>query len=146
MEAYNIFSSGSGMNDNFDCGALGGGECVFTGGYFDSGVTENGLRNDGQPLGYGCGSGQNDGLVPDQIGRMNLLPACIAHDQCYDTGSSTARSVCDAQFGRDIKEACLDANYPWIICVVVGGAYHLGVAMFGASDYHGDQANAGGLP
>jgi hypothetical protein len=146
METCNKFSSGGGNDEYFDCSELGGGEYVFSGGYFDSGVNANGLRNDGQPLGYGCGPSRYDSLVPDRIGSMNFIPACIAHDQCYDTGSTTARSVCDAQFGRDIKEACLDANYPWIVCAIVGEVYHWGVALFGASAYHAGQANSGGVP
>lgn len=94
-----------------------------------------GLRADGQTFGYGCGTAFSDPLVPDTLGNMNFLPACVAHDQCYTAATST-RSDCDAGLGAGVQQACTDAGYSALVCVIIGVTYQSGVILFGAGAYN----------
>lgn len=111
---------------------VGDGEITYEGIFGGS----DGLRSDRQPYGNGCGTTFTDPLVPDRIGSMDLLPACLAHDACYATGTTTPRSDCDAALGQAVQQACTDAGYPYIACVVIGLTYRAGVTMFGAGAYN----------
>lgn len=113
-----------------------GGICSINGEGFDG--TEFGggdLRADGQPYGYGCGTAFSDPLVPDTLGSMNFLPACVAHDQCYTAATST-RNACDAALGNAVQQACADAGYPSLVCVIIGVTYQSGVILLGAGAYN----------
>lgn len=125
---------------------LAGEGLVSFGGYSESGLNAAGLRSDGYPLGYGCGTAGLDGWIPDRIGSMDFLPACIAHDQCYDTGTTVPRGVCDARLGDDIQSACQLVDYPYVVCVGVGMLYQWSATLFGASAYNPGATNAGGIP
>ena len=117
--------------------AYGGGNMPESSWSDDFGVLSlAGERIDGQALGYGCGSAQFDLLVPDRIGDINLLPACIAHDQCYDTGTTVTRAQCDAEFGDQIYAACIDAGHGMLGCFGLSMLYQYSVEWFGASAYH----------
>jgi hypothetical protein len=94
-----------------------------------------GLRQDGNAFGAGCGSASNDILVPDHLAGVNLLPACVAHDQCYDAGTATPRKTCDEVFGEQVRTACADAGYPALACALLGATYESGVRVFGAGAY-----------
>lgn len=115
---------GGGLPDNSGNLSLGGGLHI------------PGERFDGQALGYGCGSAQFDLLVPDRIGDIDLLPACIAHDQCYDNASTVPRAVCDAEFGDQVYAACRDAGHGAMMCFGLSMLYQYSVEWFGASAYH----------
>ena len=93
------------------------------------------VRSDGQPFGYGCGTASTDILIPDHIGSVDLLPACVAHDVCYDRGTTTSRADCDQALGAQITAACVASGYPAMVCSVLGAAYQSGVHAFGAGAY-----------
>ncbi len=123
-----------------------GGYSSMNGGDFDSGESAgDGMRSDGQSYGYGCGTAFSDPLVPDTIGNMNFLPACVAHDQCYTAATST-RSACDAWLGTGVQQACADAGYPALVCVIIGVTYQSGVILFGAGAYNSKTAEPEYVP
>ncbi|MEY3135913.1 MAG: hypothetical protein RJA39_1798, partial [Pseudomonadota bacterium] len=51
---------------------------------FGSG-TANGIRNDGNALGAGCGTVKSDAFVPDMLFGIDVSQACFQHDQSYAT-------------------------------------------------------------
>ena len=62
-------------------------------------------RPDGLPWGSGCGTAQNDWLVPDEFLSKSFFKACQEHDFCYGTCGSN-KSTCDNNFLRDLLDAC----------------------------------------
>ena len=102
----------------------------------DSGVT-NGVRNDGMPLGFGCGDAKTDHLVPDRLLGNDLTGACHNHDIAYSTLGVT-KEAADAQLGKDVSNAMGGG----LIGAVVGGAYQIGVSLFGQAAYDSAQAEA----
>lgn len=115
--------------------SLGG----FLGSIFstDSGVA-NGKRDDGQPLGYGCGDAKTDAGVPDHIFGRDLIDACRAHDKNYETCGVT-KEAADSQLGHDVSVAMGGG----LLGAVVGGAYQAGVSFGGQSAYNQAQSEAG---
>jgi hypothetical protein len=103
----------------------------------DSGVT-NGKRDDGQPLGYGCGDAKTDARVPDHLFGHDLTDACRAHDKNYETCGVT-KEAADSQLGHDVSVAMGGG----VLGAVVGGAYQLGVALGGQSAYNQAQTDSG---
>jgi hypothetical protein len=104
---------------------------------FSTGVT-NGVRDDGKPLGYGCGDAKTDGKVPDQVLGRDLTQACVNHDIGYSTCGVT-KSVADAKLGSDVNGLMGGG----ILGAVVGAAYQAGVSLFGQSAYDRAQTEAG---
>jgi RHS repeat-associated protein len=62
-------------------------------------------RPDGNPLGWGCGTASNDGLVPDGFRSADFVPSCRKHDQCYET-CGNSKQKCDNDFLKDLLAAC----------------------------------------
>lgn len=93
------------------------------------------MRADGESYGYGCGTLFTDVLVPDTLGSMDFLSACVAHDLCY-TEASAPRNSCDAAFGEAVQAACSDAGYPYLVCLIIGVTYRSGVTFFGSGAYN----------
>lgn len=79
--------------------------------------------------------------VPDSYLGANFRPACDAHDQCYSTGSTTDRIVCDKRLAADLVVACKAKfgkyNPLRYSCIDMSGKYYLGVRAFGRSHYDG---------
>jgi len=104
--------------------------------FFDTGVGPDGQRYDGLPLGAGCGSASSDAWVLDRIGPVDLTPACMAHDACYSTGTTSTRAECDAEFGQQILQECQASGMATAICIGLAGVYQWAVEIGGASAYN----------
>jgi hypothetical protein len=85
-------------------------------------------------------------LVPDTFGLANFTQACDAHDVCYS--SDTDRLECDIALLEDLTKACAKA-YPHssqlslrLTCFTVAGIYFVGVRLFGAWFYTGNDSRA----
>ena len=102
----------------------------------DSGVT-NGVRDDGMPLGFGCGDAKTDHLVPDRVLGNDLTGACYNHDIAYST-LGVSKEAADAKLGKDVSNAMGGG----ILGALVGGAYQLGLSLFGQAAYNSAQAQA----
>jgi len=102
----------------------------------DSGVT-NGVRNDGRPLGDGCGNAKTDHLVPDKVLGHDLTNSCVRHDIAYST-PGFSKQAADAQLAKDISNA-MGGGF---LGAMIGGIYHLGVSMGGQEAYKNAQAEA----
>lgn len=106
------------------------------------------LRPDGEPWGYGCGSETSDVNVPDGLFGVNFMPACRAHDECYDNLLET-KKYCDNQLGVDITTACNKAFFgksgsegTLIKCYYTGAAYKAAVSAAGGDAYKAAQKSA----
>lgn len=102
-----------------------------------SGVT-NGVRDDGRPLGDGCGDAKTDHLIPDKVLGHDLTPSCRAHDEAYSNSSSTKQAA-DAQLAKDVSSAMGGG----ILGAIGGGLYQAGVALGGQDAYDRAQREAG---
>ena len=81
------------------------------------------------------------GLVPENPpGGANFHPACIAHDQCYSSASTTDRRACDSTFLANMRYACDLAGKGWT-CDGIAGTYYGAVRSVGWSFYKGSGAN-----
>jgi hypothetical protein len=107
---------------------------------FDSG-TSGGVRNDGQPLGSGCGTALLDGFVPDVMFGINLQSSCAAHDNRYNT-CNFEKAEADRLFRSDILVSCESQGGNGLLCNVIATAYGLGVSLGGAKAYATSQENA----
>ena len=112
---------------------------------FDSGVT-NGVRDDGNPIGYGMGDAKTDHLVPDRLFGVDLSREGRQHDDKYST-IGYSKEAADAELGKDVSN-----SIGGILGALVGGAYQIGVALGGQAAYDNAQAaarressNAGGF-
>ncbi len=103
---------------------------------FDSGVT-NGVRDDGNPIGYGMGDARTDHLVPDRAFGVDLSREGRTHDDAYST-LGASKEAADSQFGKDVSNAMGGG----ILGALVGGAYQIGVALGGQAAYNNAQAEA----
>lgn len=80
-------------------------------------------------------------VVPDRgLGVFDFRRACYMHDMAYFWTPLADRSVIDGQFFNDMIASCR-AAHPWYslrryACYAVGGAYYLGVRLFGAPAYN----------
>ncbi len=53
-----------------------------------------------------CGSGLNEPFVPNTPLGFNFLPACRAHDACYENPSGGRKQACDQNFLDTMKQEC----------------------------------------
>ncbi|MCX8518252.1 MAG: hypothetical protein ORN29_09395, partial [Rhodoferax sp.] len=104
----------------------------------DSGVTK-GVRDDGRPLGDGCGDAKTDHLVPDKVFGHDLTGGCFNHDIGYSTPGASKQAV-DAQLAKDVSQAMGGG----ILGAVVGGLFHVGVSLGGQDAYNRAQSDAAG--
>ncbi|WP_137898846.1 hypothetical protein [Sphingomonas sp. 2SG] len=109
----------------------------FYEGWKNGGVSDSG-RYDGLALGKGCGTKDNDGLVPDRLFELDLTDACMGHDSCY-ADAEKSRFECDWEFSQEIFRSCLDKNYNKYACVGIADTYFYGVRMGGSSAYGGNR-------
>ena len=89
-----------------------------------------------------CGSGWNEGLVPDWLYGINISRPCYNHDVCYgECGKS--KQQCDGQLQKDIETQCSQAPTTSIRmeCYRMARQYRGAVAAFGQSAY--DDAQKG---
>lgn len=107
---------------------------------FDSGTTE-GVREDGNSLGAGCGTVKSDAFVPDMLFGIDVSQACFQHDQSYDTCGFDKR-VADATLMTNIRGDCNAQGGNFLTCNVIAGVYGIGVALFGASAFKQAQAQS----
>ena len=140
--AVNSLYSGGGTGSHTSVNGSSSGNASlgsFFGSFFgtDSGVT-NGKRDDGNPVGYGCGNVQTDKYVPDHLLGHDLTPACRNHDIGYST-CGVAKDVADAKLGSDVSAAMGGG----LLGGIVGSIYHAGAATFGQSSYDQAQTDAG---
>lgn len=100
---------------------------------FESG-TSSGVRNDGQPLGAGCGTAFLDGLVPDVMFGINLQSACAAHDNRYNM-CGFEKSAADNLLHDDILVSCESQGGNGLLCAVIATSYGFGVSLGGGKAY-----------
>lgn len=80
-------------------------------------------------------------VVPDRgLGVFDFRRACYMHDMAYFWTPVADRSVVDGQFFSDMISSCR-AAHGWYslrryVCYAVGGAYYLGVRLFGGPGYN----------
>lgn len=80
-------------------------------------------------------------LVPDNPpGGADFHSACVAHDTCYSTGSTTSRIACDEAFLSRMRQACADEGQG-SFCNGIAQAYYYVVRTSGGSYYKGSGAN-----
>ncbi|WP_156822654.1 phospholipase A2 [Demetria terragena] len=78
-------------------------------------------------------------LVPENPpGGANFHNACVAHDRCYDQGSSVDRKVCDQRFRDAMYSACAGKGS---LCKGVANVYYGAVRGVGWTFYEGSGAN-----
>ena len=116
----------------------GGGFWSFLG--FDSGIS-NGLREDGNALGAGCGTVKSDAFIPDMLFGIDISQACFQHDQAYATCESD-RQAADARLYANIVADCKEQNGNALTCNFIAGVYGVSVALFGASAFKEAQAQS----
>ena len=104
---------------------------------FDSGVT-NGVRDDGLPIGAGCGTAATDHVAPDVVFGHDLTISCVNHDIGYGTCGVT-KAEADTKLGNDVSAAMGGG----LLGAAVGFAYEFGVSVFGQSAYDSAQAASG---
>ena len=108
---------------------------VYGGGFWDflkfrSG-TSNGVRDDGNALGAGCGTVKSDAFVPDMLFGIDVSQACFQHDQSYST-CGFSRSTADSNLTSNILYDCDAQGGNALTCNVIAGVYGVGVSLFGA--------------
>jgi hypothetical protein len=104
---------------------------------FDSGTT-SGTRDDGQPLGSGCGTALLDGLVPDVMFGINLQSSCAAHDNRYNM-CGFEKAQADSLLRTDILTSCEAQGGNGLLCNVIATAYGAGVSLGGGKAYSTSQ-------
>ena len=97
---------------------------------FGSG-TSNGLRNDGNALGAGCGTVKSDAFVPDILFGIDVSQACFQHDQSYAT-CGFSRETADTNLSNHILNDCGVQGGNALTCHLIAGAYGMSVSLFGA--------------
>jgi hypothetical protein len=100
---------------------------------FDSGTT-NGVRDDGQALGSGCGTVMFDREVPDVMFGINLQSSCAAHDNRYNL-CGFEKAEADHLFRTDILASCAAQGGNALMCNVIATTYGLGVSLGGGKAY-----------
>jgi hypothetical protein len=58
-----------------------------------------------------CGPGIVNRVVPQGIREVDFRPACLRHDQCYQTPGAPRRD-CDRQFLYDLRSVCEASGNP----------------------------------
>jgi hypothetical protein len=102
---------------------------------FDSGVT-NGVRDDGNRLGYGMGDAKRDHLVPDMAFGKDISGEGRDHDDKYLT-MGYSKEAADAELGQAVSN-----SIGGIHGAVLGFTYQMGVTVFGHEAYNNAQAEA----
>ncbi len=97
---------------------------------FGSG-TSNGIRNDGNALGAGCGTVKSDAFVPDMLFGIDVSQACFQHDQSYAT-CGFSRSTADTNLSNQILNDCGAQEGNTLTCHFIAGVYGVSVSLFGA--------------
>ena len=97
---------------------------------FGSG-TSNGIRNDGNALGAGCGTVKSDAFVPDMLFGIDVSQACFQHDQSYST-CGFSRSTADITLSNNILNDCAAQGGKALTCNLIAGVYGVSVSLFGA--------------
>lgn len=111
----------------------------------DTGVTDvtPGLRDDGKPLGYGCGDAKTDAIIPDKLFGHDLTPACVQHDANY-LNCNMIKSDADARLRHDVKVAMGGEDWASeLASKATSRLYYLAVRHFGQSAYEQSQSDAG---
>jgi hypothetical protein len=107
---------------------------------FDSG-TSNGVREDGNALGAGCGTVKSDAFVPDMLFGIDVSQACFQHDQSYST-CGFSRATADNNLANNILNDCNVQGGNALTCSVIAGIYSVSVSLFGASAFKEAQAQS----
>src|SRR5262249_27565923 len=104
------------------------------------------VRPDGNPWGWGCGSEENDHIIPDIVWGINLTPACRAHDLCYESvcESGVTQETCDLKFHRDIYDLCIAAGHSDGRCAILAGSYYEGVHKGGHTSFNKEKQKCRG--
>ncbi len=107
---------------------------VYGGGFLDffkfSSGTSNGVREDGNALGAGCGTVKSDAFVPDMLFGIDVSQACFQHDQSYST-CGFSRSTADSNLINNILNDCGAQGGNALTCNLIAGIYGAGVSLLG---------------
>ena len=107
---------------------------------FDSG-TSNGVREDGNALGAGCGTVKSDAYVPDMLFGIDVSQACFQHDQSYST-CGFSRLTADTNLSNNILKDCNAQGGSALTCNVIAGVYSVSVSLLGAGAFNQAQAQS----
>jgi hypothetical protein len=105
--------------------------------HFDSGVT-NGVRDDGQPLGYGCGDAARDAMIPDKAYGIDLTDACVKHDKAYSI-CGAPKVEADLAFRSDLYDDCRAQEGSVATCAFISFTYSTAVLLGGEKAYDAAQ-------
>jgi hypothetical protein len=97
-----------------------------------SGVGPDGVRTDGENLGYGCGDAGTDRIVPDRLFGVDLTAVCVKHDFAYSNCESKEKA--DAIFKQEIYNLVLEKRGP-ALASFAAATYFEAVDKFGQSAY-----------
>jgi hypothetical protein len=103
-------------------------------------------RSDAPLWGDGCGTADNDYVVPDLLkvkgakGPFSIFKSCQAHDRCYEgkLGSgyeNHTQDKCDSMLRDKIMTECIDAGGRWKDCNTVSGIYYDALHALGKKGY-----------
>ena len=98
-----------------------------------SGVGPEGVRTDGEPIGYGCGDASTDRFVPDRIFNVDITDACVRHDRNFDGCMSKAEA--DLTFKKDVYDLLIKGNVSPALASMTAELYYQGVNLAGQSAY-----------
>jgi hypothetical protein len=132
--APSFSSSSSGSNNNTSSGGFMSFLGNLTG--TDSGVT-NGKRDDGLPLGTGCGDKYTDGITPDRIFGKDITKICINHDNETAT-LGFSKEIAD----KNLRDGIYHEMGGGVTAAVVSNVYYGAVTLFGGPAYDRAQQEA----
>ena len=98
----------------------------------NSGVGPDGLRTDGENLGYGCGDSGTDRVVPDRLFGVDLTAICVKHDFAY--GNCESKTKADAVFKQEIYNLMLEKR-GLVLASIAATTYFEAVDKFGQDAY-----------
>jgi hypothetical protein len=87
----------------------------------NSGVGADGLRTDGAPLGYGCGTAGTDRIVPDTIFGVSNAVNCKTHDDEFTACVDKNRA--DLNFKTNTYDTLVKAGIDSVRATIVSEIY-----------------------
>ena len=83
-----------------------------------------------------CGSGLNEPFIPNKPLGFYFLPACQAHDACYEDPTRGSKQACDRSFLETMRQECV--RFPRgqrATCGSLADTYFDAVDMLGGSAF-----------
>ncbi|HYI64143.1 MAG TPA: RHS repeat-associated core domain-containing protein, partial [Allosphingosinicella sp.] len=76
-------------------------------------------------------------MAPDEVDGINISQACVRHDACYSSSSTTDRRECDDQLAIEIRWLCEIQGGTFAQCLALSTAYYGAVSNLGWIFYRG---------